>query len=70
LQDAAEISRNETRIWHYGTMPSRPGFFLHHSQQLPVLAQALGRSLLSGGKGDWLQAETILIPQTSLKRWL
>ena len=51
-------------------MLSRPGFFLHHSQQLPVLAQALGRSLRSEGDRDWLQAETILIPQTSLKRWL
>ncbi len=51
-------------------MSYRPGFFLHHSQQLPVLAQALGRSLLCDKGGDWLSADTILIPQTSLKRWL
>lgn len=51
-------------------MPSSPGFFLHHSQQLPILAQALGRSLLADEDRDWFSPDTILIPQTSLKRWL
>lgn len=51
-------------------MHSDTGFFLHHSNQLPALASALGQCLLSDASHDVLQADTILIPQPSMRRWL
>jgi exodeoxyribonuclease V gamma subunit len=51
-------------------MHSDSGFFLHHSNQLPALASALGQCLHADAHRDILQADTILIPQPSMRRWL
>lgn len=51
-------------------MTPAPGFFLHHGNDLPGLARALGERLAGGHKSDWLQPDTVLIPQPSMRRWL
>ncbi len=50
-------------------MPSSPGFFLHHGNDLSRLADILGREL-AAADGDWLAPDTVLVPQTSMRRWL
>lgn len=51
-------------------MTSEPGFFLHHGNDLPLLAQVLGQRVADSNKLDWFQPDTILIPQPSMQRWL
>jgi exodeoxyribonuclease V gamma subunit len=51
-------------------MTPAPGFFLHHGNDLPALADALGAVLAAGNDRDWLQPDTVLIPQPSMRRWL
>ncbi len=51
-------------------MTSTSGFFLHHGNDLPMLAHALGQRLAGPNKSDWFQPDTILIPQPSMQRWL
>ena len=51
-------------------MTPAPGFFLHHGNDLPELARVLGVRLADSGKADWLQPDTVLIPQPSMRRWL
>lgn len=51
-------------------MSEQPGFILHHSDQLPFLAKALGDCLSQASPSEILQPDTILIPQPSMRRWL
>lgn len=51
-------------------MTPAPGFFLHHGNDLPVLAHALGARLAAFKNSDWLMPDTVLIPQPSMRRWL
>ncbi len=65
-----EISCFATHFWHYGVMSEQPGFTLHHSNQLPLLANALGHCLARTSSAGILQPDTVLIPQPSMRRWL
>ena len=51
-------------------MTPAPGFFLHHGNDLPALAHALGAGLTACNNRDWLLPDTVLIPQPSMRRWL
>ena len=46
------------------------GFFLHHGNDLPALAEALAAGLSQAGDADFLEPECILIPQPGMRRWL
>jgi exodeoxyribonuclease V gamma subunit len=51
-------------------MSEQPGFTLHHSSELPMLAQALGICMRQPHTGSLLTPDTVLIPQPSMRRWL
>ena len=51
-------------------MSESNGFFLHHSNQLERLAYTLGQNMAAGQSSNVLQADTVLIPQPSMRRWL
>jgi exodeoxyribonuclease V gamma subunit len=65
-----KISRFETHFWHYGAMSELNGFYLHHSNQLERLAYTLGKNMAESQTSNILQADTVLIPQPSMRRWL
>ena len=51
-------------------MSESNGFYLHHSNQLERLAYTLGQNMAAGQSSNVLQADTVLIPQPSMRRWL
>lgn len=51
-------------------MSDTTGFTLHHSNRLPLLAQALGICMAQPHGGPLLTPDTVLIPQPSMRRWL